>query len=102
MPRPHASTPQALERTGALCGLFARPGRWYNFTVSSNDDHAVKQIDLYVDGVYKTTTQCDDVAYTCQLYYTWSAGSSGQHTATLKSSNWLGNVATLTVGFTVA
>jgi hypothetical protein len=25
-------------------------GSSFNFTVSSNDDHAVKQIDLYVDG----------------------------------------------------
>jgi hypothetical protein len=76
-------------------------GRSYNFTVSSNDDHSVKQIELYVDGAYTTTTQCDDIAYTCQLYYKWSMGSPGQHTATFKSYDWLGNVAVMTVGFTV-
>jgi hypothetical protein len=76
-------------------------GRSYNFTVSSNDDHAVKQIELAIDGVSATTTQCDGIAYTCQLYYKWSMGSRGQHTATFKSYDWLGNVAVLTVGFTV-
>jgi hypothetical protein len=61
----------------------------------------VQKIDLYIDNVYKTTTQCDDIAYTCQLYYKWSVGSPGQHTATFKSYDWLGNTATMNVSFAV-
>jgi hypothetical protein len=76
-------------------------GRSYNFTVSSNDDHAVRQIELSIYGANVTTTQCDDIAYACQLYYKWPMGSPGHHTATFKSYDWLGNVATMTVGFTV-
>jgi hypothetical protein len=76
-------------------------GRSYNFTVSSNDDHAVKQIELSIDGGYMTTSACDDIAYSCQLYYKWPMGSPGQHTATFKSYDWLGNAVVLTVGFTV-
>jgi hypothetical protein len=76
-------------------------GRSYTFTVSSSDDHAVKKIDLYLDGAYVSTTTCDDITYICQLNYTWSP-RTGQHTATFKSYDWMGNVATLTVGFTVS
>jgi Bacterial Ig domain len=35
-------------------------GRSYNVAVSASDDHAVKTIDLYIDGVYKSGTLCDD------------------------------------------
>jgi hypothetical protein len=77
-------------------------GSTYGFAVSSNDDHAVKSIDLYIDGVYKSTTACDNVTYTCQFRYTASlTGMAGQHSATFMSHDWLGNVGTLTVGFTV-
>lgn len=61
----------------------------------------MKQIELLVDGASMTTAQCDDVAYACQLSYKWPMGSPGQHTATFKSYDWLGNVGVLTVGFTV-
>jgi len=76
-------------------------GRSYNVVVSSNDDHAVNRIDLYIDNAYKTETVCDDVAYACSLNYVWSP-VSGAHTATFKSYDWLGNVGVLTVNFTVA
>jgi Bacterial Ig domain len=75
-------------------------GRSYNVSVSSTDDHAVKKIDLYIDNVYKTETLCDGVSYTCQLNYSWSP-SSGQHTATFKSYDWMDNVGVSTVSFTV-
>jgi Bacterial Ig domain len=75
-------------------------GRSYNFAVSSSDDHAVKSIDLYIDGVYKSETLCDDIAYTCSLNYSWPT-SAGAHTATFESTDWKGNVGSLTVGFTV-
>jgi len=77
-------------------------GRSYNLTVSSSDDHAVKKIDLYLDGAYVSTTTCDDITYICQLNYSWSP-RTGQHTATFKSYDWMGNVGTpLTVSFTVS
>jgi hypothetical protein len=77
-------------------------GRSYNLTVSSSDDHAVKKIDLYIDNVYRATTACDDISYTCQIVYKWSLrGATGPHTATFKSYDWLGNVGVLTVAFTV-
>lgn len=71
----------------------------YNFSVSSNDDHSVKSIEVDLDGAYRSTTTCDGVSYSCQLYYTGSV-AAGQHTATFKSSDWLGNVGVLTVSFT--
>ena len=77
-------------------------GRSYYVAVSSSDDHAVKQIDLYIDGAFKTTAACDDISSTCQLGYNWSPGGTGQHTATFKSYDWLGNVGVLTTAFTVS
>ena len=76
-------------------------GSTHSMTVSSYDDHAVQKLELYVDGAYKSATQCDDIAYTCQLFYNW-ATSAGQHTATFRSYDWLGNVGSTTVTFTVA
>jgi hypothetical protein len=75
-------------------------GRSYNIAVSANDDHAVKQIELYLDDTRVSTTVCDDVSYTCQLTYSWST-SKGQHTATFRASDWMGNVGTMTTIFTV-
>jgi hypothetical protein len=43
---------------------------------------------------------CDDISYSCTLTYGWSA-TSGQHTATYQSSDWMGNVSDLTATFTV-
>ena len=76
-------------------------GRSYNVAVTSSDDHAVKKIDLYLDGAYASTTSCDDITYICQLNYSWSP-RTGQHTATFKSYDWMGNVGALTVSFTVS
>jgi hypothetical protein len=76
-------------------------GHSYNVTVSSSDDHAVEKIDLYIDGAYVSTQNCNDITYTCQLNYGWSP-RTGQHTATFKSYDWMGNVGTVTVSFTVS
>src|SRR5262245_8452685 len=77
-------------------------GRSYNVTVSSSDDHAVKHVDLYIDGRFVSTKACDAVTYICQLTYPWSTrGSKGQHTATFKATDWMGNVGVLTTAFTV-
>jgi Big-like domain-containing protein len=76
-------------------------GHSYTVTVSSSDDHAVKNIDLYIDNAYVTTTSCDDITYICQLTYQWST-SAGQHSITFKSYDWMGNVGVLTVTFAVS
>lgn len=75
-------------------------GRSYNLAVSSRDDHAVQMIELYLDGVPTSTMACSGISYSCQLTYGWST-SPGQHTATFRSYDWLGNVSDLTSSFTV-
>ena len=76
-------------------------GRSYTVGVSSTDDHAVKTIELHFDNALVATTACDDISYTCQLNYSWST-TRGQHTATFRSYDWLGNVGVLTETFTVS
>jgi len=76
-------------------------GRSAHFAVTSSDDHAVKSIDLYIDNAYVTTTACDNVSYDCSLSYDGSMGSLGPHTATFRSTDWMGNVGVLSVSFTV-
>jgi hypothetical protein len=76
-------------------------GRSYHAAATSSDDHEVKQIEFYVDGVYKSTTACDDIAYECTLSSTFSGLSSGQHVATFESYDWMGNVGTRSTTFTV-
>ncbi len=70
-------------------------------SVSANDDHAVKTIDLYIDNVYKSTTTCDDISSTCNLGYNWS-GSVGQHTARFEAHDWMGNTGVTTTSFTAS
>ena len=78
-------------------------GSSFMVNVSSSDDHAVKQIDFYLDGAYVTSRACDDITYICQLSYKLSLSHmSGQHTATFKSTDWMGNVGVSTVTFTVS
>jgi hypothetical protein len=74
--------------------------RSINITVSSSDDHAVRSIDLYIDGSFVATTACDNVTYICQLSHSWSA-SSGSHTATFTSHDWMTNTGSLSVSFSV-
>jgi hypothetical protein len=85
--------------------FWANPGdgqvldaRTVDFTASSSDDHAVRKIDLFVDGAFLGTTTCDDVSYICQLSATWSA-TTGSHTATFLSYDWFGNSGSLSVAF---
>jgi hypothetical protein len=81
---------------GALSGRTAYVG----FT--SSDDHAVKKLDLSLDGVSVGSVLCDNISSDCQLSYKWSIRRvHGQHTATYKSTDWMGNVATQTATFTV-
>jgi Bacterial Ig domain len=74
-------------------------GRSYTMSVSANDDHAVRKLELRLDGASMTTTTCDNVSYTCRLYYSWAV-TPGAHTATYTATDWMGNVATTTVNFT--
>ena len=75
-------------------------GRSYNVGIQATDDHSVKSVDVYIDGALKQSTSCADISYTCQSIYTW-ATRSGAHTATFRATDWMGNVATQTVSFTV-
>jgi hypothetical protein len=69
---------------------------------ASSDDHAVKRIDLLLDGGSVGSVLCDNISPDCQVSYKWSIGRvSGQHNATFKSTDWMGNVASETVTFTV-
>jgi hypothetical protein len=74
-------------------------GKSYTFVVSGRDDHAVKSLSLSIDGSAASSTTCDDVTYTCTLSDLTSV-SSGQHSATFRAWDWMGNVGTLTVTFT--
>lgn len=77
-------------------------GRSYTVGVASSDDHAVKRIDLYLDGAYKATSTCDNLSYECRLSYSWAIRRvRGTHTATFRSYDWVGNEATLTTTFNV-
>lgn len=77
-------------------------GRSYLVGVSSSDDHAVRKIEVYIDNAYTSTALCDNVSSTCQVSYNWAIRRvRGQHTATFKSYDWLGNVGVLTTSFTV-
>jgi hypothetical protein len=78
-------------------------GSSYMVNVSSSDDHAVQKIDLYIDHSYVTTTACANITYTCRLSYNWRLhGLAGPHTVTFESTDWMGNVGSLTVSFTVS
>ena len=74
-------------------------GRSYTMSVSANDDHAVRKLELRLDGASMTTTTCDNVSYTCRLYYSWAV-TPGAHTASYTATDWMGNVAATTVNFT--
>ena len=79
-------------------------GRSYNVSASSTDDHQVTKIELYIDNAPApmATKLCDGVAYTCQFYYKWAIRRvHGQHSATFKSYDWMGNVGARTVTFNV-
>jgi hypothetical protein len=69
---------------------------------ASSDDHAVKRLDLTLDGVSVGSVLCDNISSDCQVSYQWAIGRvSGQHTATFTSTDWMGNVTTQTANFTV-
>jgi hypothetical protein len=81
---------------GTLSGRTAYVG----FT--SSDDHAVKKLNINIDGVSVGSVLCTNISSDCQASYKWSIRRvHGQHTATFKSTDWMGNVTTETVTFTV-
>ena len=81
---------------GTLSGRSAYVG------FASSDDHAVKQVELVLDGNLVGVTVCDNISYECQVSYKLSLRRfRGQHEATFTSTDWLGNVATKTSTFTV-
>jgi hypothetical protein len=77
-------------------------GRSTYVSVNSTDDHAVRRVDLSIDGAHMATTTCDNISYECGVSYVWSIRRvHGTHTATFTSTDWMGNVATESSTFTV-
>jgi hypothetical protein len=78
-------------------------GRSTYVSIAANDDHAVRRVDLSIDGVPTATTgTCDNTSYECGLSYKWSIRRvHGTHTATFTATDWMGNVATQSATFTV-
>jgi NPCBM-associated, NEW3 domain of alpha-galactosidase len=78
-------------------------GRTTYVGFASSDDHAVKTLEVFLDNVLVAAKDCDNVAYECQLSYKWSLRRArGQHTATFRSTDWMGNVGTYNAAFTVS
>jgi hypothetical protein len=81
---------------GALSGRTAYVG------FASSDDHALRRLEVFLDSALVATTLCENVSYECQASYKWSIRRvRGQHTATFRSTDWLGNVSAQTSTFTV-
>ena len=77
-------------------------GRSVNVGFGSSDDHAVKRLEISLDGTQVASVLCDNISSGCQASYAWSIGRArGQHTAIYRSSDWMDNVASETVTFTV-
>ena len=77
-------------------------GRSANVGFASSDDHSVRDLEVYIDKALVATKLCGNVSYECRLSYKWSIRRvHGQHTATFKSTDWMDNVTTRTVTFTV-
>ncbi|HEX4774083.1 MAG TPA: hypothetical protein VH234_01030 [Candidatus Saccharimonadales bacterium] len=97
------TTPPTMYYSNPYDGLTIS-GHSYNLSVTAADDHATKYIEAYLDNNSLITTQnCDNTSYECQLYYTWNLKgvSIGAHTMTFKAYDWLGNMSSSTVNFTV-
>jgi hypothetical protein len=76
-------------------------GRAFGVSVFSSDDHAVKEIKLYLHGEYMSTTTCENIGFRCQLYYEWSVGGPGPRTARFEATDFMEKTASETVDFTV-
>jgi hypothetical protein len=77
-------------------------GSSVNVGFASSDDHAVKTLDIRIDGNVVTSVTCSNISSDCRASYAWSIRQvSGKHDATFKSTDWMGNVASETVTFTV-
>jgi hypothetical protein len=77
-------------------------GRSTYVSINSADDHAVRSVDLSIDGTHIATTTCDNISYECGVSYKWSIRRvHGTHTATFTATDWMGNVATESATFTV-
>ena len=76
-------------------------GNSFSVVAWSRDDHAVKEIKLYMDGQYMSSAVCDNISYQCELSYNWRLGAPGLHEARFEATDWMGNVAVASVNFTV-
>jgi hypothetical protein len=77
-------------------------GRSTYVSINSADDHAVRRVDLSIDGAHMATSACENISYECGVSYQWSIRRvHGTHTATFTATDWMGNVATESATFTV-
>jgi hypothetical protein len=77
-------------------------GRTTYVGFAARDDHAVKRLDVAIDGATVASTVCDNVSSDCQVSYKWSIRRvSGLHSATFTSTDWMGNVTIHAMSFSV-
>jgi hypothetical protein len=77
-------------------------GRTTYVGFASSDDHAVREMEVLLDGVVVTTVICRGITFDCQASYGWSIRRvHGEHSATFISTDWMGNATSKTVTFTV-
>jgi hypothetical protein len=77
-------------------------GRSTYVSVEADDDHAVRSVDVSIDGTVVATTTCDNISYACGVSYVWAIRRvHGLHAATFTATDWVGNVTTETTTFTV-
>ena len=97
-----AGTTPAASAASSYKVYSSDTGRSTYVSVNSADDHAVRRVDLSIDGTHLATTTCDNISYECGVSYKWSIRQvHGAHTATFTSTDWMGNVATESTTFTV-
>lgn len=79
-----------------------KSGSYSYISFESQDDHAVKMVEVYVDNVLLSTVNCENISPECGVSYKWPIkGQNGQHTATFKAYDWKGNVGSQVNSFTV-
>ena len=77
-------------------------GRSVYVGFAAKDDHQVSRLSVAIDGVTVASNSCSSITNDCQLSYKWSIRRvSGTHTATFTARDYMGNVASTTVTFTV-
>jgi hypothetical protein len=80
------------------CGTLSGRSAYVGF--ASSDDHALRQLDIFLDNALVATTLCDNIVYECQPSYKWTIRRvRGHHKVTFRSTDWVGNVSSYTANF---